>query len=532
MKAFLMHPLSRTIIAVALIGVIIVPLSSVFARSSKTVEKDVQTQAQIREKYTATASGGDKVRVLVMPGHEPDFGGALYQGVYEREIVVEIADQLASYLKKDQGVEVIVARSNTAWNADLEEYFDDEWDEIEDFVSDKKKEMKREIRRGDIEQPDTEEQVDHAAAPTDVALRLYGINKWANENDIDFVVHLHVNDTTDHGPDEPSAYTGYTIYVPDSQFENADTSRALAESIVPELSSMYATSTLPIEDKGIAEDQELIAIGANKTLSVPSILIEYGYITEPRFLQPEFRSHITNDYALQTYRGIETFLGGTPSRTPLSAALPFTFASSSLAQMGSSSPGTYALQAGLRSIGVYPTHATTTPANAKIAPVTLTMCPIDGVMSDCTVNAIEAYQLSKGFPTTGALGPRTVTALNMQFSNQPQASIVPVVSTVPVATATSTPTTTVSVACVLPVGTIAPGQQDKAVGGDVSKLQALLSQDPTLYPQKLVTGYYGTATQAAVQTFQSTQGVLQKGDVGYGFVGPKTKEALKAQYCK
>ncbi|MCL9971914.1 MAG: peptidoglycan-binding protein, partial [Candidatus Pacebacteria bacterium] len=38
-------------------------------------------------------------------------------------------------------------------------------------------------------------------------------------------------------------------------------------------------------------------------------------------------------------------------------------------------------------------------------------------------------------------------------------------------------------------------------GTDVSALQTYLAADPTLYPQGLVTGYYGFLTKSAVSNF-------------------------------
>jgi peptidoglycan hydrolase-like protein with peptidoglycan-binding domain/N-acetylmuramoyl-L-alanine amidase len=479
------------------------------ARAGKTGD-DVPTpaQADIQASYRADTDG--KLRILVVPGHEPDFGGAEYQGLRERDLTVEIADQLAAYLKQNPRVEVVVARSASEWNPVLDSYFESDWNDIEDFVSDKKKQMAGELRHGDIERLDDENQVDHAAAPDDVALRLYGINKWADENGIDLVVHLHLNDTADHGPDTPSAYSGYAVYVPDSQYGNAQTSKILGTDIAQELSRLSATSTLDIEDQGVVEDQDLIAIGANGTLSTPTALVEYAYITEPRFAAPDVRPAVIKDYAFATYRGIQDFLGDPISVRYTSASLPFTFASSSLAHMGSSSPGTYALQAALHSVNLYPTFASTTPANQRLMAPTLTSCPIDGAMGPCTTNAIEAFQISKGYETTGTLGPKTVAALNAMFSTAPP-----------------------SASCALPVNDItAIGQQDEGADGDIARLQRLLSTDAAIYPQKLVTGYFGPATLAAVQTFQTAHGVAQKGDDGYGIVGPRTRAALKGAFCK
>lgn len=51
-------------------------------------------------------------------------------------------------------------------------------------------------------------------------------------------------------------------------------------------------------------------------------------------------------------------------------------------------------------------------------------------------------------------------------------------------------------------------------GADVTTLQAYLSSDSTLYPEGLVTGYYGALTQAAVIKFQARYGISQTGTVG------------------
>lgn len=56
-----------------------------------------------------------------------------------------------------------------------------------------------------------------------------------------------------------------------------------------------------------------------------------------------------------------------------------------------------------------------------------------------------------------------------------------------------------------------------ATGEQVRFLQQLLASDPTLYPEGLVTGYYGPATAEAVKRFQSKLKLEQ-----VGVVGPQT----------
>lgn len=51
-------------------------------------------------------------------------------------------------------------------------------------------------------------------------------------------------------------------------------------------------------------------------------------------------------------------------------------------------------------------------------------------------------------------------------------------------------------------------------GSDVSALQTYLAKDSTIYPQGLVTGYFGTLTKSAVSNFQSRNNIATVGRVG------------------
>jgi len=59
----------------------------------------------------------------------------------------------------------------------------------------------------------------------------------------------------------------------------------------------------------------------------------------------------------------------------------------------------------------------------------------------------------------------------------------------------------------------------------VRKLQKDLSNDPSIYPEKLVTGYFGSLTLKAVKRFQAKYGIIQT-----GYVGPLTRAKLSKLY--
>lgn len=59
-------------------------------------------------------------------------------------------------------------------------------------------------------------------------------------------------------------------------------------------------------------------------------------------------------------------------------------------------------------------------------------------------------------------------------------------------------------------------------GADVSELQTILAENPSVYPEGQVTGYFGSLTRAAVIRFQTQRGLARD-----GIVGPITIAALQ-----
>jgi len=66
---------------------------------------------------------------------------------------------------------------------------------------------------------------------------------------------------------------------------------------------------------------------------------------------------------------------------------------------------------------------------------------------------------------------------------------------------------------------LAKGMQNN----QVTKLQQILARYPEIYPEGLITSYFGPATERAVQKFQKKHGLEQ-----VGYVGPKTRTLLNS----
>lgn len=68
--------------------------------------------------------------------------------------------------------------------------------------------------------------------------------------------------------------------------------------------------------------------------------------------------------------------------------------------------------------------------------------------------------------------------------------------------------------------------QKGVTNDEVKALQTALKSDSSIYPEGLVTGYFGPLTEAAVKKFQAKYGIDQT-----GIVGPNTRAKLNSLYC-
>lgn len=88
-------------------------------------------------------------------------------------------------------------------------------------------------------------------------------------------------------------------------------------------------------------------------------------------------------------------------------------------------------------------------------------------------------------------------------------------------------------ACITLTNSLSIEDTDADNNGEVTKLQQFLARDASVYPEGRVTGFFGPATQRAVQRWQKAHSIVSSGDpdsTGYGFVGSKTRAAM-AQSC-
>lgn len=266
--------------------------------------------AYLQEKYR-----NEQVTVLIVPGHDPVQTGAVYKGIKEADLTLAIAYHLMDFLNNNPKINVVVSRERTGdYSPWLLEHIEERGTEMLAWRRAARAKAQSLMSDGSFVPVSG---VAHNNAPSDIVTKLYAINHYANENNVDLVLHLHVNDEARKVASRPGKSTGYALYVPEPQLSGSATSRVIATSIAARLDQIAATSTLRQESAGVVDEQELIAIGPWGTRTGPSILIEYGYIYEPQFVNAKTRKTYLRDLGYQTYVGLEQFFasGSVPQKT-------------------------------------------------------------------------------------------------------------------------------------------------------------------------------------------------------------------------
>lgn len=380
--------------------------SAILSHAPKSVIEIKSKYFGIRENTTSFASDA-KVKILLVPGHEPDFGGAEYGDLFERQMTVELAEQLKQFIGTNSRYEVFVSRDQGGWSPIFSNYFKTNWSEIVAWTRNNREETERLSRIGEFHP--AVPSVIHNKAPQDVALRLYGINKWSNENDIDIIIHVHFNDNPGHPKNFPGKYSGFAIYIPQNQYLNSSTTNTVANSIFNRLQKFNPVSNFSGESGGIIETQDLIAVGAYNSVNAASMLIEYGYIYEPQFNNPELKDLAIKDLAFQTYLGLQDFFDD-KNPASLSGAydtliMPYSW-KSPIVNNKSNSKDIYSLQTALLLDGHYP------PPDKS-----MNDCPRSGNFGNCTKTAVELFQKKHNITGEyGMVGARTLEELNKNYS--------------------------------------------------------------------------------------------------------------------
>ena len=341
---------------------------------------------------------GETIKILVIPGHDKKYSGAYFNGVSEQAINLQLANKIKEELTKDPQLSVTVTRNDDGYIPEIQEYFDEEEREINRFIKNHKESTKKAISENEI---DPGEQVPHADALPTVAYQLYGVNKWASENDFDIIINIHFNDDTSHSPKERGDFSGFSIYVPDENLPNHDDAIIIGEAIGQRMKQTFPVSDMPLEknkadENGVITDFNLIALGSNRTLKIPSVLVEYSYIYEPQ-TRPEVFDLSAFVMARATTRGIYDYLNG---RQDMKNLL-YSWGKEPIGK--SLSNDVMALQYGLREIGFYP-------------PKTMNDCPFTGNFGPCTLQAVKDFQKANGLKADGVVGPKTKETLNAIFS--------------------------------------------------------------------------------------------------------------------
>ena len=363
---------------------------------------------------SAKSTDAPKVRVLIVPGHEPEYGGAEYGPIKERDLAVELSADLMRFLLDDGHFNVFTTRYENSWTPEFENYFSNNWDDITTWEQAHKEEIHNLIRVGKFDPvaPD----MYHNDAPDDVAMRLYGIDKWANDNNMDIVIHVHFNDYPRADDQTPGAYTGFSVYVPEKQYFNSSSTKAVADTIFKRLRKYNPVSDLPLEKAGILEDQDLIAIGSFNSVDAASMLIEYSYIYEPQILDPTVRHTFLKELAYETYLGLSDFFSPA-SASMLSESfdtltlphhwnLDLNATTSSLGHVFSQE--VFALQSALIDHGDYPPDGSS-----------MNECPRTGKFGPCTKKALTIFQQKNSITDEkGFVGPKTLNELNQLFSGK------------------------------------------------------------------------------------------------------------------
>lgn len=354
------------------------------------------TPIQLQESYR-----NGKLKILIVPGHDNESWGAEYKGIKEADLNLAVAQGIFDFLKTDSRVQVFITRDKNGYNPVFSDYFVTQKENIDEFKNGIKKLFNEIYTYFKVEQG-----VPHAAAKAGAADKLYGINKWANDNAIDIVLHIHFNDEGGRRAYKAGEHSGVAVYIPEKQLPNYSASKAVADSVFNSLKTIFPPSDLNKEDAGVVEDQKLIAIGPNASLRPAALLIESGFIYEPQYNSP-IKNDVLKEISYLIYAGLEKYFKplSFPSKYN-SALLPYKWKKKLFFGM-KSKKDILAAQIALVKQGVYPPPS-----------FDLRTCPITGNFKECTREAVVLFQKKYNLNNTGVVDSATIKKLNELYAGQ------------------------------------------------------------------------------------------------------------------
>lgn len=354
-------------------------------------------------KFSAFSETGKSVRVLIVPGHDDTYHGAQYKNLVESDMNLDLATRITEKLSRIPGIVATTSRTSLGYRTDLLTYMNSSRDTILSRVTKQKSLFGLLAEAGLV---DLLVDVPHATVVTDVAQRLYSTNEWINREGYDIVLHVHFNDYASHSSGTKGKYTGIAVYYPDAQYSNGTASKFLAKPLYNHLRTLYAQSDFPKENKGLLEDQSLIALGTNNTLNAASVLVEYGYIYETQFTQPEIKEGVFDALSTETCKGFVDFFA--PAQKELfkqCGGVDVALLQSSL-KKGDASTGVLSVQRALTELGLLPSRGYTQRS-----------CAMNGKFGPCTESAVKAFQKKNKIPATGVVGNLTLARLRSLLIN-------------------------------------------------------------------------------------------------------------------
>jgi N-acetylmuramoyl-L-alanine amidase len=339
----------------------------------------------------------DRIKIMIVPGHDHENTGAVFGDVTEAEINLKLAKEIEKLLEEHKELDVFLARNERNYNNPLKRFIEREADEILEFRQEKVYEMNSLVEEGKVDRVTT---IYHNFARPEVVKVLYGINKYVNEEDFDIVLHIHFNDYP--GRSGPSGkYKGFSIYTPEKQYSNAKASYDFAVKLKNQLEQILPISDMP-KESAIVESQDLIAVGANNSSDAVSVLVEYGYIYETYFTDPEIKDYIFDELAKQTYWGFMNYLRDDSTVEQVYTDF-YDYGFENNLKKGNFGIDVLALQAFLVSSGYYPYDAT------------FNECPISGFFGDCTEDALKKFQEENDLDVTGNLNQETIEKIKPEY---------------------------------------------------------------------------------------------------------------------